>query len=1155
MKQETTFPQLSFAINNKDQANTIYITTDPTVNQLTFTINTNAANTQFTTGQLVPPGDASSATGTEIYLDLSSLQIPATEFANIVCTATGWTFKSYPNSIICMAPGAASTIGIADTISISIANLVLSNPPSTPNVNIPVTYYRVTPPTIGNLPQVSFFKVLLQAAPDGTKDLHEAIDCALTTPPFIVNTIDDYAQVPNNITVAFKPGTKPVTVNAGRDTTFTITFVYAPNAPGYGALTTPQSAYDNIVVEQGENASAWNVTPNGDAQNPSWILQPPNDAPIIGTGTGSIVSFYVNNIVTRFEAGSTLMYVQYQNVPGFNDGSYYIALTKLPHVAITDLTVTPNPSVLENGETSVEITWSAKDFESLMLMPFYAPVTDKNSFTGKLKKSTVITLVATGYGSSANQATRSITADVLPVINSFDVTPTDIYYNDYPHEAKFLWDVDTNDQLVLINDNTKESENVLKSGTKTVTVTAPAMWSLIPQNTANPYTLARNVQIQSFKTDSQGNTTGFIPSAAVASPSAEFISVLNKDGNTINMMNALDFSEYVPPINAGGSPVDEVFSYNGSYLFVLNGAGSVTIIKITWNPTNGTYGFSTLAEITIEGTPARIAISNDDKYVFISTNVASEGTGKLVVIESTVVDEFYIKQTIDLGESLGGIAVDPAGLNVYITMAGVNSVGVVGYSSVNDSFTYNRSITNMPQNPVDIAVGDPLGKTLLVVCTAANTLMVVDYDDDGTTPRQPLTINTGPVRIATTPDRAYAFVVNGSSNNAALISCYGGTGNCKVLDSSIGTGKTPGSVSMAYDGTAVYVANADKAVLTLNLTNYQQRNTSVEIGKQPTNVIASADGKKVVMWHNALFSGLKPDYNKGIYIYETASGSVSTRLDQDNIVKCVFSHTDPTLLMYAVKQNISEITVMETVRFTVKSTIPIPPGAGSVQRMPIDMTMSANSKNLYVVTRDASGKYSFLAYTCDEAKGTYTINTDVDVFTNTSGSNNVMLANTPDATNAFVMSAVDKKIWNLRWSANKYVLNPTPITLSVLARTMVAAPDNATLYVILQQNMKSSMVTVNISTLASREHIFPSSYSVLINFQQAVVSPDGTRLFITDANISGVRVMSATTFRIIQTLSWSSIEYPIGIALQRNGSAIYITGFNSHNMTMSNQIN
>lgn len=1154
MKNLSTFPQLSFSINNKDQANTIYITTDPKVNQLTFTIIANTDSTKFTIGQLVPPANAPSATGSEIYLDLSSLQIPETDFNKITCSAKGWDYKLYPGSIICLIPTADATINADGSIAVSISNLVVPNPPNVPNVNLPVTYYRVTPATIGNLPQISFFKVLLQAAPDGSADLHEAMECILTTTPFIVNTVDGYAQVTNNITFAFKPGTKPKAIKAGKDTTFTVSFVYAPNSPGYGALTTPELAVENIEVEQGENASKWGVTPNEDAQNPCWILQPPKNTKIVGTGAGAIVSFYITDIVTRFEPGATLMYVQYQNVPGYSDGSYYISLSKVPHVAIDSLTVTPNPSVIEEGEAHVEITWKAKDYSSLMLMPFYKDVTKLTSFKATLKKSTLITLVGTGEGSSANQATITTAADVLPVINSFEVTPTDVYHSDYPHEAKFYWDVDTNENVLLVNDTTQESENVTKSGTKTINVTAPGMWSLIPQNSENPYTLARNVLIQSFGLSPQANATPFTPSAAIASPSAEFIAVLNKSANTVNLMNALDFSEYVAPITVGSSPIDEVFSYSGAYLFVLSASGSVSVIKNTPNPANGSNTFSVLTTITIKGTPSRIAISNDDKYVFVSTDIGNGG--KLVVIENTGPDQFSIKQNISINEAPSGIAIDPSGVNVYVTLGAVNSVGVIGYSSVDDSFTYNRTITNLPQNPVDIALGDPYGKTLLVVCSLANMLTVVDFDDDGTSPRQQIEVKSGPVRIATTRDRAYAFIINSQSNNAVLLSCYGGVGKCKILESNIAAGKNPLAISMANDGTAAYISNADNNVLALNLVNYQSNNNPVEIGKQPTNVIASNDGKKVVMWHNCLYTeGQKPDYTKGIYIYETASGSLSTRLSDENMIRCIFSPAKPTNNMYFIRRSIAEVTVMETVKFTVKKAIPIPPGAGSVQRFPIDLGMSADAANLYVVVRDTTGKYSFLAFTCDESAGTYTLNSDIDVFSNVSTANNVMLQNTPDGNNVFVLSTLDKKIWNLRASAKKYVLNPVLVNLSILARTMVAAPDNNTLYVLMQQNMKSSMVTVNVSDLASKEHIFPSSYSILINFQQAVVSPDGSKLFITDANIAGVRVMSTATFRIIQTLSWPSIQYPMGIAMLRNSSVLYTTGFNSANMTTINQIN
>jgi DNA-binding beta-propeller fold protein YncE len=1159
MNNSSDFPQLSFAIDNVGQPGTIYITTDPSVNKLTFTIATNTAGTQFTAGQLVRLKDAAETTSSLLYLDLSALQIPPGDFQKIVCSAPGWQFQLNTGSIIDMTPTKDQTLNPGDNISVSISNLVLPNPPLAPNLNLPVTFYRVDPITIGDLPQVVFFKVLLQNAPDGKEDLHDAIDCVLTTDPYIVTTIGDYAQVENDLTFALKPGKSPVVVKAGPKTIFIVTFVYAPNQPGYGALTTPQSAVDNIVIAQGENAVTWTVTPDADAQNPSWILQPPTDTPIVGTGIGALVSFFITDIVTRFEPGSTLMYVQYKDVPGYNDGSWTIVLTKIPHVSISDLTLTPNPASISDGEASVTISWKAKDYVSLMLMPFYQDVTQQTSFPAKLKRSTVISLVATGAASGANLAVMTKTADVLPVINSFQVQPTGIYYNDYPHDAKFYWDVDTNDTVLLVEDATKNSETVSKTGTKIVSITRPGMWSLIPQDTSNLYTLLRNVLIQSFKLDAQSNTCAFAPAAAAASPAAEFIAVLDNAGGTVDIKNALDFSEFTTPIPTGGAPVDVVFSHSGTYLFVLNSisgtltSGSVAAIRITRDAGTGAFTFNLLTSIPFDGQPARIAISDDDRYIFATTSLV--GSGRLVIIENTGVDKFSLKQSITLGQSPGGIAVDPSGLNVYVAVAGDNSVAVMGYSSVDDAFTYNRSITNLPQNPVDIAVADGAGKTLLIACPATSKLMIVDYDDDGTSPRQVLDMGKRPIRVSSTPDRAYALIINQGSSDATLVSCYRGTGTVKIVESGIKTGNKPVVISATYDGNSFLLANGENKVLTLNLINYQLRNTSVNIGKQPTNVIATTDGLKTVMWHNALFSGIQPDYTPGIFIYETSSGSVSTRFDNDKIIKCIFDPGIPTLLMYMAKADMDSIAVVETLKFTQKTTIPVPKGEGGVSRFPIDLGISANSMNLYTVTRDASGNYSFLAYAYDTTAGSYSLKTDVPLFTNASTANNVILRNTPDGNNVFVLSTLDKKIWALtRNSKGVYAPAKTQVSLPFLAKTMVASPDNSTLYVLLQQNMKTAIVVVNIPDLSSLEYLFPSSYSLLVNFQQAVISPDGTRLFVTDANTAGVRIISTTTLRVIQTLSWDSVQYPMGIAMQPNGAVLYLTGFNSNNMVMINQI-
>lgn len=1154
MNASQTPQGLSFAINNQDQDNTIYITKDPLVNKLTFTIDTNVSHTVFSPGILADPDHVSSTKASLIYLDLSPLQIPTNDFNQMVCEAPGWQFKFFGNSIIGMTPDTQPiTIDISSpSIEISISKLILPNPPSGSNVNLWVKYFHVSPINYLNIPGETYFKVSLLNAPDDKKDLHGVIDCVLASPSLIVNTIDGYPQVKNSITFAFKPGANPVPVMAAANTSFTLSFVYAPSEPGCGALTSPQSALDNIQVEQQENASVWTVTPNNDAQNPAWILQPPSQKPIIGTE--ALVSFDVNDIITRFEPGATLMHIQYHNVPGYNDGAYSMVLNKIPHVSIDSLEVLPNPSILVNGVASVELSWTAKDYSSLMLMPFYEDVTQLSTYTAKLGKSEVITLVATGTGSSANVAVARVTADVLPVINAFGVTPPDVYYQDYPHESRFFWDVATNDTVLLVDDNTTDTEIVPAKGNKTVSVSSPGMWSLIPQDSVNPHTLARNVLIRSFKIEAKANDCGFSPLAAVASPSAAFIAVLNKPANTLNFRNPLDFSEYAVPIPTGAGPVDQVFSYSGQYLFVLNSEGSVTVVKIEWKDSTGIYNFSVLQTIAIEGTPVRIAISNDDKYIFVTTNLV--GSGKLIVIESKGGDVFSVKQGIAVTQNPSGMGIDPCGLNVYVAMSGDDSVAVIGYSAIDQEFKYNRSIVGLPAHPVDIAVGDPHGKTLLVVCGTSNVLVALDAGDDGTSPGQRVEISGAPVRITVTPDRAYAFIVSNSSNTATLVSCYSGAGNCKIMESNIPAGAKPVSITMAYDGTAAYVSNADHSVTSFNLINYQLRNTPVNVGKQPTDVAVSADGKFAVSWHNVLFISNKPNYTKGIYIYETASGTVSTRLETQNIIKCLFSPSATSANLYVIQRDEQDITLMETGGFTIKSTIPIPAGPGGLARFPIELGMSANCLNLYVITKDGSGKYCFLAYACDESKGIFSLKTDLALFTSTA-SNHIMMQYTPDGNYVFVGTGADQKIRILQFSSNGlYSLNSNQINLDLLARTMVVSPDNNTLYVVLQENMKSSVVVVNIKDLTSAEHPFPATYATLVNFQQAVISADGKRIFITDANIAGLRVLSTITLRVMQTLSWEqNLQYPMGIAMQQDDSRLFITGFFSGNVAMINQIN
>lgn len=152
MLLQKSFPQLSFAINNANADNTIYITDDPTVNKLTLVITTNVANTTFSAGTPVPISEAQDVPGSLLYLNLSGLQLSQAEFDLLEPSAADWAFAKYAPFIICMSPTQTIVLnsGTGSDISISIDKLTLANPPSTPNADLNVTSFRVPPVTYDN---------------------------------------------------------------------------------------------------------------------------------------------------------------------------------------------------------------------------------------------------------------------------------------------------------------------------------------------------------------------------------------------------------------------------------------------------------------------------------------------------------------------------------------------------------------------------------------------------------------------------------------------------------------------------------------------------------------------------------------------------------------------------------------------------------------------------------------------------------------------------------------------------------------------------------------------------------------------------------------------------------------------------------------------
>ncbi|MDX2361883.1 MAG: beta-propeller fold lactonase family protein [Crocinitomicaceae bacterium] len=1135
------FPQLSFELNNGSVLNTVYITNDPSINKLTLVISTNVSET-LTQATPVPKSDAGSASGSLLYLDLSSFNMTSEEFNQVSCTADGWAFQLYSDGIICLAPTADTTLEENSTINITIDGVTLISPTSS-SANLNVTYYRVDPAALGTLPQVSTFKVMFQNAPSGGEDLHNVIGCQLSTPPYIINTVDGYPQVNNSLAFVFEPGPNPVEVPSGSDSKFILSFVYADANPGYGALTTVNHAV-NIRVKQGENASAWHISPDTSSQNPSWTLIPPQGEPIIGTGVKSTVEIDVQDIITTFEPGPTMMFVQYQDIPGYADGSYYILLNKLPHVTIDSLTISPNPSVLENGKATLDISWDVKDAESLILLPMNKDVTGLTSTTVTIEKTELITLEASGSGSKANLAFKSEMANVLPVVNSFQCNPTSVYKGDFPHSTQFCWSVNTNDQVYLENDRTGEKMPISNNGVKINSIAESEMWSLIPASETDAATLRRNALIQGFDLVNATNSVDFAPSSIAASPTSQFIAASNKTGNSVSILNTLTLDNYVSALTVGASPIDVQFSNNGKYLFVAcSGDSTLRIFNVALESSTGNYSFSVNDSIALEGSPVRITQTVNGGYVFVTCNDDTQGKLAVIKLSGTA---FSLTQTIDVGEGADGITTDANGIRVFVANTTSKTISVIGYNGLSDEYDFVRNIDMETNVPSDLAISGSDQSTLLILCSSNSTVIAQSTTDQTIADAQTISVPGGAKRITTTVGNSYAFVTCSTTNEVSLIGCYDGVGKCELL-TSIETTAAPVSISSSYDGNLLFVSGSSSNIAVINLAKYQMQSQPVTTVKSYNGVAASPDGANVMTWYNTLLGSGTGSPANGISIYNTASETSSSKLDSDVLIQCMFSTDIPTTKAYAIMKDTNNITILNATSFASESMIPIP-DSGANKQYPLAIAMDIDQANLFVLTMEENTKAcNVLIFKANVATNSYTLSQTVNVYTASTSSDKVLMKISQDGTSVVVCSAYQSKLWKVGKSASgTYELNGTEVGLSLIPKAMAISPDNQTAYVLLSQNLSSAIAVIDLSTMVSTLQNLPASYATIVNFNDLCVSPDNQTLFMTDTDVVGIRLVDASSLRIVQTLTWNSnVEYPVGISILPNASAIYFAGQNS----------
>ena len=1161
MSSSQQYPQLSFQFFNGSVQNTIYITTDPDANKLVLSITTNTDNTVFNPGKPVPKSDAETVTWSLLYLDLTALNLSEDEFGKLSVSADGWTFGLYSDSrTVCMVPDNKVILnsGVGQTISISMDNLTISNPPSQSNVQLTVTAYRVDNITVGSIGLPVNFQVSLQNPPDThDKDLHEVIE--LDVPQyFIVNSIEDYSDVNNSTSIVFKPGPSPKEVLAGDTTSFCVSFVYDDEAPGYGALTTPQAA-GNFSFEKGINAGGWQITPPSQGQRePSWLLQPEAGKPIIGSGDQSMVQFDLGEIVTDFQPGPTLMLVSYSDVPGYQDGCFSVTLQKVPHVSIKAFTVTPNPTHLTNEQVKVTLKWEAYDAGTLTIMPLYQDVTGQTSCTAVIRESTTFSLRADGLqlANAGNIAYKNIRSAVLPVVNSFKSEPDAIYYKDFPHNATLSWDVNTDGTVELCSSATGKDSNVYNSAESVIKdIRQPQMFTVSPSKCGSIPTLSRNEIVSAFNIVPRTYPLTGMGTAIAFSPNSAFIAVgtkAGKDENQVLILDTVSYRQICYPVRVGKYPEGIAFSPDGSLMFTANlEDGTVSVVEVVSTGSTPAYRFTVQDTIMVGESPMKIAVSPNGRYVYVTND------NGLQVLKKDANGKFSLYTTVSAGCAPAGLAVSPSGAKIFVANSLSDSVSVIGVSASGEHSLIS-TINNLASMPFDVAI-TPKSNILLVACATTWEVYAMDADYPDRSPRQILKVGDCPSCIALDPWGAYAYVVNEVECTVSVISCKESPQQCSVIERSIPANHGPCGCCVSPDGGIAVTCNyTGESVTVLDLAQYEGQTEAKEVGSYPTSVCASPDGSRVLVWNNSLLNAGVPqgsEASAGIFVYETALGTVTQQMQNDKIIDCAFYPRAGMNSAFVIKKDYESIDIINAQTYQRVETIALPQKQGAAVRFPIDIEVSSDGNRLFACACDGNNQYSLIVFGYTVEDGLWNAVSDVTLFTLSSGSAAVLLSVTPDASKAFVTNPADKTLWVVeKGKGGLYNVQQSPVQLSGVPSAITVLPDGSKVYVLNKGGKTDSISIIDTNTLLVDNFYLPGNTGT-VSLNYMTVSPDGNKIFATDGVCPGVRVLDAASLKCMESISWAdNVRDPYGIAVLPDGSQIFTANFSSSNLGIIRQV-
>jgi hypothetical protein len=357
LRPMATSPKIQTTWTNFDATQTIYITSDPTKNQVTLALaNRLGDRMTFPPGTPVqfppsglPPGQSA------IYIFFKGLitddQVRAITIAAI---DSRWRSASFvdPKSgaYLVVAPIAQVVVDNEKSLEFKLTNILASSSNSA-QVSIEILGGTGIPPGQTH-PHV--FVTVQDPPPAGDVPLNLDVGFAGRDLVFTGGQTNELTLYLTN------PNPKPL-VPGGLNSwgpnppKFTLSLVFGD---GDGALTTKALA-TNIGVNLGDTfGNSWDpVKKKTQGDLPQWEMTPTRSTAggtVLGTGQNATVSFNITDIISTLAQGLTYAYLSYSKIPGYLDGFFAVEIYKVNPIKITNFTA--NPSSISDPTTPMQVT-------------------------------------------------------------------------------------------------------------------------------------------------------------------------------------------------------------------------------------------------------------------------------------------------------------------------------------------------------------------------------------------------------------------------------------------------------------------------------------------------------------------------------------------------------------------------------------------------------------------------------------------------------------------------------------------------------------------------------------------------------------------------------------------------------------------------------